>query len=203
MRGQGTAGTISEMKEGALVIKQLNGESATVNLSDKTEYRKERQPAKLADLKVGDTVMVRGERAGDAWNAQTVAVVPAEMAQRLGQGGGPGGPGGAGGGMMMIREGLGKEFIAGEIMAIDETKLTIKRIDGETQVIELDETTSLRRRGGVSITLLDVKVGDQVAGRGKLKDGVFVPEVLNVGEFPQMRMMMGGQEPAKKPEEKQ
>src|SRR5688572_14851882 len=41
MRG-GTAGTISAIKDNALVIKQLNGESATVNLSDKTEYRKER-----------------------------------------------------------------------------------------------------------------------------------------------------------------
>jgi preprotein translocase subunit YajC len=203
MRG-GTAGTITEIKDNALTIKQVNGESATVNLSDKTEYRKERQPAKLADLKLGDAVMVRGERAGDAWNAQAVSVVPPEMMQRFGQGPGPGGPGagGPGGGMMMMREGLGKEFIAGEITAIDETKLTIKRVDGETQTIELDETSSLRRRGGVSITLPDVRVGEQVFGRGKLKDGVFVPEVLTVGEFPQMRMMMGGQEPPKKPEEK-
>ena len=204
MRG-GTAGTITEIKDNALVIKQLNGESATVNLSDKTEYRKERQPAKLADLKVGDAVMVRGERAGDAWNAQMVGVVPAEMMQRFGQGPGSGGPGAGGpggGGMMMVREGLGKEFIAGEITAIEDTKLTIKRVDGEMQTIELDETSSLRRRGGVSITLPEVKVGEQVFGRGKLKEGVFVPEVLTVGEFPQMRMMMGGQEPAKKPEEK-
>jgi len=202
--GGGTAGTITEIKDNALVIKQLNGETATVNLSEKTEYRKERQPAKLADLKVGDTVMVRGERAEGAWNAQMVGVVPPEMVQRFAQGGGPGGRG-PGGGMMMMAEGLGKEFIAGEITAIDDTRLTIKRVDGETQVIELDETSSLRRRGGISITLPDVKVGEQVVGRGALKNGVFVPAVLTVGEFPpQMRMMFGGQgqEPAKKPEEK-
>src|SRR5687767_213852 len=177
MRGQGTAGTITEIKDNALVLKQLTGETATINLSGQTEYRKERQPAKLADLKVGDTVMVRGERAGDAWNAQTVGVVSPEMMQRFAQGGGPGagGPGGRGpgGGMMMMMEGLGKEFIAGEITAIDETRLTIKRVDGETQTIELDETSSLRRRGGVSITLPDVKVGEQVVGRGKLKDRIF------------------------------
>jgi hypothetical protein len=203
--GGGTAGAVTEIKDNALVIKQLNGETATVNLSDKTEYRKERQPAKLADLKVGDTVMVRGERAEGAWNAQMVSVVPPEMLQRFAQGGGQGGPGpgGPGGGMMMLREGLGKEFIAGEITAIEDTKLTIKRVDGEMQTIELDETSSLRRRGGISITLPDVKVGEQVVGRGTLKDGIFVPAVLTVGEFPpQMRMLFGGQEAPKKPEEK-
>jgi hypothetical protein len=34
--------------------------------------------------------------------------------------------------------------------------------------------------GGESITLADIKVGDQVVGNGALKDGTFVPKELNV-----------------------
>ncbi len=35
---------------------------------------------------------------------------------------------------------------------------------------------------GESITLMDVKVGDVVAGQGGLKGGVFVPTLLRVGD---------------------
>jgi len=88
----------------------------------------------------------------------------------------------------MMREQLGKKFIAGEVAKIEETKLTIKRIDGETQVIEVDENTSFRNSKRESITLADVKVGDRVAGRGDLKDGIFVAGSLNVGAPGEMRM---------------
>jgi hypothetical protein len=85
---------------------------------------------------------------------------------------------------------MGKKFIAGEVKAINETKLTIVRPDGQTQEIEVDENTSFRK-GSESITLPDIKVGDFVRGRGELKNNVFVPTELVVGQ-PQMRFM-GGQ----------
>src|SRR5262249_39723716 len=124
--------------------------------------------------------------------AAVVSVVNPEMIQRVQQGGGPGGgPGGPGGAMGGFnREDLGKKFIAGEVKAINETKLTIARPDGQTQDIEGDENTSFKK-GGESITLPDIKVGDFVRGRGELKDNTFVPKELMVGR-PQMRIMMGG-----------
>jgi len=124
-----------------------------------------------------------------------VGVVPVEMVQRMQQGGGPGG-GMAG----FNREDLGKKFIVGEVKAIHETRLTIARPDGQTQEIEVDENTSFKK-GGESITLPDIKVGDFVMGRGELKENVFVPKELTVGRQP-MRMLMnapGAQPPATKP----
>ena len=90
---------------------------------------------------------------------------------------------------------------------MDALKLTILRPDGVSQVIGVDEGTSFKRggrvlaeivngdvsgsspagrgsatgnSGGESITLADVKTGDSVAGRGILKNGVFVPTELGV-----------------------
>ena len=172
---QGTGGTITAIDGDTLTLKTLNGGTATVKLTNSTMYRRDGQPAKLADFKVGDMVMVRGETSGEnTWTAQGVMANPRRM--------------------MMMREQMGKKFIAGDIQNIDDTKLTIKRVDGETQVIEVDETTSLRNAKRESITLADVKVGDRVVGRGDLKNGVFVPAVLNVGAPGEMMRMRRGNE---------
>jgi hypothetical protein len=171
--GQGVAGTIGEIKSDSFTVKTLQGRTVTVKVTGETRFMKDRQPAKLADFKPGDTVMVGGEPAGeDAWTARFV---------------GSRGQGQAN--MQALREGMGKQFIAGEVKAVDGTKLTIARPDGETQTIEVNENTSFRK-GRESITLPDIKVGDHVYGRGQLNAaGVFVPQVLNLGD---MRMMMGG-----------
>jgi hypothetical protein len=93
-----------------------------------------------------------------------------------------------------MREGLGKQFIAGEIKAIEGTTLTILRVDGQTQTIQVDENTSFRKQGE-SITLADFKPGDHVHGRGELKNGTFFAAVLNSGDPPQMGMPHPGNAP--------
>jgi len=174
-QGQGIAGTIGEIKKDGFTVKTLQGKTVTVKVTSETRFRKDRQDAKLADFKPGDMVMVGGEPAGsDAWTARFVA-----SRQGVGEGD-----------MQALREGMGKQFIAGEVKAIDGTKLTIARPDGQTQTIEVDENTSFHK-GRDSITLPDIKVGDRVFGRGQLNSaGVFVPTTFNVGD---MRMMMGGE----------
>lgn len=171
----GVMGTIAAISDGGMTLKTFDGKTVTVKLTDKTEYRKDRQPAKLIDFKTGDMVMVRGDASGnDTWVAQLVASRSQMAAQ--------------------FREGLGKQFIAGEIKAIDGTKLTILRVDGQTQDIAVDETTSFRKQDE-NITLADLKPGDHVFGRGRqLKDGTFVPATLNVGEPGRMRRMRPGEE---------
>lgn len=169
--GRGIGGTIAEIKTDRLILNTRQGKTVTVKLTSETRFMKDRQPAKLADFKPGDPVLIIGEPAGeDTWTARVV---------------------GSGGHMDMqaMREGMGKQFIAGEVKAIDGTKLTIARPEGETQTIEVDENTSFRKQRE-SITLPDIKVGDHVFGRGQLNSaGVFVPQVLNVGD---VRMMLGG-----------
>jgi len=175
-RGPGVAGTITAINADSIVIKTMDGKTAQVKIDDKTQFRKERQSAKLADFKAGDEVFVRGQQASDgSWQAEVVAARPA---------------GGFGGGM---REGMGKQFIAGEVKAVNGTQLTIARPDGVTQTISVDENTSFRKQNE-SITLADIKPGDHVFGRGELKNDVFVPSVLNVGE---PRMMGGPQGPGR------
>lgn len=182
MRGPGTAGTITAIEGQTITLKTIQGGRATVKLTDQTKFSKDRQEAKLSDFKVGDVVAVRGEQAGE--NTYTATMVMA-----------------AGGGMMqMMAEGMGKQFIAGKVEKIDELKLTIARVDGQTQVIEVDENTSFRKQGE-SITLADIQVGDQVMGRGALKNGVFVPATLNVGQMPGMRILGPGPGPGANPPE--
>lgn len=173
-RGPGVAGTITAIDSATLVVKTRDGKTETVNLSDKTQFRKDRQPAKAADFKVGDEVFVRGQQAGDSWTADVVAARPA----------------GAGDMQQRMREGMGKQFIAGEVKAINGTQLTIARPDGVSQTITVDENTSFKKQNE-SITLADVKVGDHVFGRGELKSDVFVPATLNVGQPGMMRRGQG------------
>lgn len=171
--GRGIGGEIKSISGDTLTLTTRDGNTATVKTSSETRFMKDGQAAKLSDFKVGDHVMVRGESTGDnAWKAEMVGTF------RMGMGGqgGPGGPN-----MDRMREGLGKEFIAGEVKSIDGTKLVVHGPDGKDYTAQVDENTSFRR-GRESITFPDIKVGDRVGGRGKVNgDGVFVPETLNVG----------------------
>jgi len=169
-------------KDSITVAPMTGGDPVTIKVGEGTRVIKERQPAKLEDVKAAETVFARGKLNGNSMEAAIVAVVNPEMIQRLQQAGGPGGA--------FNREDLGKKFIAGEVKAINETKLTIARPDGQSQDIEVDENTSFRR-GQESITLPEIKVGDFVRGPGELKDNVFVATQLTVGR-PQMRMIVGG-----------
>lgn len=170
-RFQGTGGSIASLDKDTMVLRTIDGKTVTVKLTDATRYRRDQKDAKLADFKVGEAVIVRGTPAGEnTWTAEVVAARPAMEAR--------------------FREGLGKEFIVGEIKSIDELKLTILRVDGKTQTIEVDENTSFQKQGE-SITLADIKPGDHVFGRGALKNGTFVPAVLTVGDLRQ-GLRMGG-----------
>jgi hypothetical protein len=174
----GVAGTITAIEGTTLTVKSRNGQTAQVIVSDKTEYRKGRDSAKLADLKVGDEIFVKAQKAEDGtWPAEVIGIRPAG-APNMGD----------------FREALGKKFILGEIKSVQGVQLTILRPDGVEQTITVDENTSFRK-DGESVTLADFKAGDHVFGRGELKNGVFVPVVLNWGEPRFMGGPGGGQPP--------
>ena len=188
-RGRGVMGKITSIKDGALELTRMDGASVTVKLTDKTEYRKDRQTAKLADFKVGDMVLIRTEGSGD--QDLTAAVVAGRT------GAGPGGPGmgGPAGGMMMGGGELGKDFVFGEVKSVDAPKITVLRPDNITQTLELNAETSLRK-GRESVTMADIQVGDHVFVRGAVQNNAFAPKmVMVVGPEQWKRMQEMGMAP--------
>ncbi len=148
-----------------------DGSTATVKLTDKTEYHKDRQSAKVEDFKVGDLVFVRGEE--NANHSVTAQVIGGRS------GGGPAGGGrGFGGGGGGFGE-LGKDYVVGEVKSVDAPNLTLLRPDNVTQTLELNEETSLRR-GRESITMADIQPGDHVVVRGAVKNNAFAPKNMMV-----------------------
>jgi hypothetical protein len=182
--GHGVMGKITSVKDGTLELTRMDGTSVTVKLTDKTEYRKDRQSAKLTDFKVGDMVLIRTEGTGDQ---DLTAVI---VAGHTGTQGGPG-MGGSGGGMMMGGGELGKDFVFGEVKSVDAPKITVLRPDNVTQTLELNEETSLRK-GRESVTMADIQVGDHVFVHGAVQNNAFVPKMVMVigpGQWKRMQEM--------------
>jgi Domain of unknown function (DUF5666) len=172
-------GKITAVHNSTFEVLDTNGDTVAVKTGPRTEFKKDRQPAKRSDFKVGDIIIVRGEENADhSWTAQAVAARSMNGSNGPNGRGGPGGPGG-GGGRFQQSGTLGKDFVTGEINAIDAPKLTVLRPDKVTQTLELNEETSLRK-GRDSITMADIQVGDHLFARGAVENDVFVPKMVVV-----------------------
>jgi Domain of unknown function (DUF5666) len=193
-RGQGYGGQrptafgkITAVHDGSLEVTGPDGNVVTVKITPQTEFRKDREPAKVSDFKVGDMIMVRGTQNSDG--TVTANMIGGRTGGGM-MGGGPGGRQGAGGGGGMMNPGtLGKDYVAGEVKSIDPPKMTVLRTDGVTQTLELTEDTSLRR-GRDSITMADIKVGDHVMAHGAAQGDNFVPKgvmVMNAEQWQRMQ----------------
>src|SRR5215469_8764949 len=189
-RLHGVFGKITAIQSDSIEITGQDGNKVTLKLTSSTEFRKDRQPAKLSDFKVGDQVVVRTDQANG--NPSTALMVAG--GQGFAMRGGPGGPGRPGGAAMMSGT-LGKDYVVGEVKALDPPKMTVLRTDNVTQTLELNEETSLRR-GRDSITMADIKVGDHIMARGAAQGDVFVPKgvmVMNPEQWQRMQQMMSQQ----------
>src|SRR5215467_15223086 len=188
-RGRPVFGKISAIGSDSIEVTGPDGNKVTLKLTSSTEFRKDRQPAKWADFKVGDPVVVRTDQA-DGKGTTALMVATGQVGMR----GGPGGQGGPGGGFGGGFGTMGKDFVIGEVKAIDAPRLTVMRTDNVTQTLELNEETSLRR-GRDSITMADIQAGDHVIARGAVENNVFVPKNLNVvspEQWKRMQEFMGG-----------
>lgn len=181
-------GKITAIHDTSIDIVKLNGDAVTVKLTDKTEFRRDRQPAKRTDFKVGDLVGIRGDENPDhTWTAQMIGARAAN-AQGGGEGRGRGNGGGARGGIERETGILGKDYVVGEIKSIDAPKLSVLRSDNVVQTIELNEETSLRR-GRDSITMADIQVGDHLFARGATQNNVFAPKMVTIIDPEQWKRM--------------
>lgn len=207
-RGRGIRGTVIAASGSNVTLKTEAGETWTVIATDNTRVNLDRQPTKVADLKAGDEVMAMGVPDPAKHELHALAILGASAAQ-----------------VAKLKADLGKTYIVGKITAVNETKVTVLRPDKVTQIIELDDTTSLHRGGrlpaeyaamgtgggygggggrrgegrraegtpnetsggnpatgneGEAITLADVKLGDNLAATGSLKNGTFIPTDMHV-----------------------
>jgi hypothetical protein len=173
-RGRPLFGKISAIQADAIEIVRPDGTKISVKLTSGTEFRKEREPAKISDFKAGDAVIVRTNPSSQdsdkssGMTALMVALVPPGFVERGGMNGPSGMPGT-----------MGKDFVAGEVKSVEAPKLTVLRTDSVTQTLELNEETSLRR-GRDSITMADIQPGDHIFARGAVINDVFVPKGVNV-----------------------
>jgi Domain of unknown function (DUF5666) len=192
----GVFGKLTAVHDQSVEITRQDGSVVTVKISGSTQFRKEREAAKLSDFKVGDIVFVRGEENADhTWSAEIIGERPnggfgggasagAGGGRGAGQGGGPGGgrPTGV----------LGQDYVFGEVKAVDAPKLTILRPDNVTQTVELNEETSLRK-GRDSITMADIQAGDHIMVRGGMLNNAFQPKsVMVIGPEQWKRMQEMG-----------
>jgi hypothetical protein len=184
---QRMGGEVTAVNGATITVKTEDGSTLQIVTTDNTRMMKgQGVTVKVAEVKAGDGVMAAGnlDAPNKTLHAAMLFVTDAEQVKKL-------------------RENMGKTYIAGKVTAIDvdNLKMTVQRQDGVSQVIGFDETTSFKRgarggrgggfgvggpggaapaEGGESITLGDIKVGDNVMGQGAIKGGVFVPGVLNV-----------------------
>jgi hypothetical protein len=204
---QRVSGEITAVNGDTITVKTEDGSTAKIATTTNTRIMKGQggMPAKAADLKPGDGVMGAGnmDEANKTLHAVFVVATDAETLKKL-------------------RENLGKTYISGKVTAVDadNATMTVLRTDNVSQTIGFDETTSFRRgrggRGGAagmlgggmpaggqaggqpsgeSITLADVKVGDQIVGQGAVKKGVFVPSQLMVSTPGERRQRPAGAPP--------
>jgi hypothetical protein len=167
----------------AIEVTAPDGTKDSIKLTASTEFRKDRQPAKLSDFKVGDLVMVRTNQDSGSTGGVTALMVAAAP---------PGGFIGRGGGQGMMQGTMGKDYVVGEVKSVDPPKLVVVRTDNVTQTLELNEDSALRR-GRDSITMADIQPGDHMFARGAVTNGAFVPKnvmVIPPEQWKRMQEMM-------------
>jgi hypothetical protein len=170
--GRGVGGTVTAISGSTITIKTEDGDTYQVLTSANSRIMKavdrQPEPVKLADIRVGDAVMARGEVDAKARTVGAVIVIvltPEQAAQAK-----------------KMREDFGKTWTAGEVTVIKDLDITIKRRDGVTQTVSVDENTSFKKRND-SITLADIQVGDTLRATGALKGSSFLAATINVGRM--------------------
>lgn len=155
-------GTVQSIHGNDAKVKTDSGRTYTIHTSDNTHIYKDRQPLKMSQIQVGDMLIGAGALDGPSHMLRAIFVADIDAAT-----------------VQKMRDALGKTWIAGKVLKIEEARITVDRIDHHTQTMEADESTSFRK-DGQSVTLMDVHVGDAVRGKGSVRDGVFVPTQLTV-----------------------
>jgi hypothetical protein len=203
--GHMVRGTVTATTADHLTVKTGAGEMYQVVVSANTRLSKDRQPIKVADIKTGDGVGAMGvlDPATKTVHAVFIGVMDAEQVKKAREGMGKVYITGRVTAIDM--DGLKLTVMrpdgVSQVIGVDE-QTSFKRggrgmatLASGAGVTEVGAGNgrgnssgngagmgSGNGAGGESITFADVKVGDAVAGRGALKNGLFVPAELGVSD---------------------
>jgi hypothetical protein len=190
--GRGISGNVTEVAAGHFTVKTFEGDTYTVNFSDNTRFMKMQggmgggrgrmgggngmrgkppQPIKVAEIKVGDPIVARGQVDASAKTvgAAGIMLLDPQAAQR----------------MQQMAADYGKTWLMGRVTAIDGTNVTLTGTqDNAPHTFAVNENTDFHERRN-PITLADVKVGDMVRVQGALSNGIFTASTVNVMGMPQ------------------
>jgi hypothetical protein len=212
--GQMVRGTVTASAADHLTVKTDAGEIYQVSLSANTRLTKDRQPIKVSDVKVGDGVGAMGvlDPATKTVHAVFVGVVDAEQVKKARENMGKTYITGKVTAIDLdgLKLTIERSDGVSQVIAVDE-QTSFKRggrgmaamasgagvmdVPGGQARGNGGGTSAGNGSSGESITFADVKVGDSIAGRGGLKNGIFVPTelgVMNPGGMGQRRRRADG-----------
>jgi len=203
--GQLVRGTVTAATADHLTVKTETGDVYQVSLSANTRLTKDRQPVKATDIKVGDGVGAMGvlDAPTKTVHAVFVGVIDAEQVKKARENMGKTYITGKVTAIDMdaLKVTIMRPDGVSQVIGVDEQTSFKKGGRGTAAMasgapMEMGSGTgggrgnsggtgagsgmSAGNGGGESITFADIKVGDTVAGRGALKNGVFVPTELGV-----------------------
>jgi F0F1-type ATP synthase epsilon subunit len=192
--GQMVRGTVTVVAADKLTMKTDAGDVYQVALSANTRLMKARQPVKVTEIKVGDGVGAMGVLDGPTKtvHALMVTVVDAEEVKKAREEMGKVYIAGKVTAIDDLKLTVLRTDGVSQVIAVDEST-SFRKGDRRLQAllnggpVDMGANGGSGRQGGgaaassgESITLVDIKVGDTVAGQGGMKNGVFVPTELGV-----------------------
>ncbi|MBB5316857.1 hypothetical protein [Tunturibacter empetritectus] len=199
--GQMVRGTVTAAAADHLTVKTEAGEVYQVVFSANTRVNKDRQPVKVTDIKAGDGVGAMGvlDPATKTVHAVFVGVMDAEQVKKAREGMGKVYITGKVTAIDMdaLKLTVLRPDGVTQVIGVDEQTSFKRGGRGMSMLASGAGVTEMGPAGGrgsgagnaagdgsggESITLADVKVGDAVAGRGALKNGLFVPTELGVSD---------------------
>ena len=158
-------GTVTAGAANTFTIRTDEGVVYKVLYSVNSRIMANRGPAKAADIHDGDMLIATGnvDNGNKTVGAAVLIGIPADEVKKM-------------------REGLGKTWTAGKITAIsigDTPRISLARLDGANQTIDVDENTSFKRHHE-SITMADIKAGENLRADGHLVGKSFLAQTVNV-----------------------
>ncbi len=217
--GRMVRGTVASVAPGKLTIKTESGDTWTAALSANTRVLKGRESVKASDAHVGDGVGAMGEvdQPSKTVHALFVSLVDAEQVKKMRDSLGRTWIVGKVTAIDELRLTILRSDKVSQVIAVDEDTSFKRGGRGMSMAMQGGDVSGPLgggaggfdgagggqggRRGGdpgnagshagESITLADVKVGDNIAGQGALKNGIFVPKELAVADPAQRRRRPG------------
>ena len=129
-RGGGMSGIVTAVSGANVTFKDEAGATWTAITTDNTRITQSQQVLPISGVKPGDELVAIGVPDADKHEIHAVMLMDISAAD-----------------VAKAKANLGKTYIVGRVTAIDDVKVTVMRTDKVSQVITLDESTSLHKGG--------------------------------------------------------